>query len=513
MDVRRSSTAWAATAAAGVVVALLLHTTADPDLWGHLAFGRQTLTSGLARTDAFSYTAPGAPVLNHEWLSDVITYALFQFAGPLGVVALRLGLLAVMLGLVVSAVRHEGGDGLTAALVAALVIVGGFPWFVTARPQLFTFACLAAFLVAVARADAGDPRPLLLTPMLTLVWVNLHGGVVAGLALLVCWAGLRLAQLGARGLGVPIPAALARGTPTPRTMALIGIVLALQVAAALVNPWGAGLWRFFAHTLAVRRVEITEWQPVALTNFGDLLGLLVLVTMALPMVVGRHPRDPVHALLLAILVTAALGARRHLALAVIGEAVLGAPYAAAVFRQRVARQPTGRLGRALPGITLALAGVLVSVGLPRAGCIVVEPGTVPRAAVEYLKAAGVEGNLAVLFDWGSYAIWHLAPRLRVSIDGRREAVYSPAQLEENAAFLYGWPGWRAGLDRDHADLALVSPRFTVYGLLVAAPDWRRAFVDETAGLFVRRGSLAEAALQRTPLPAPQPATLCLRAAG
>jgi len=33
------------------------------------------------------------------------------------------------------------------------------------------------------------------------------------------------------------------------------------------------------------------------------------------------------------------------------------------------------------------------------------------------------------FDWGEYAIWHLGPQLRVSLDGRRETVYSDAVLK------------------------------------------------------------------------------------
>jgi hypothetical protein len=473
-----------------VAAALLLHTSADPDLWGHLAFGRATLAAGLPRTDGFSYTAAGAPFMNHEWLSDVVTYGVFALAGPAGLVGLRLVLLGLVLLLIAGAVRRAGGDALVVALVTALVVVGAFPWFVTARPQLWTFAGFAFLLVALARADDGDLRPLVATPLVTVAWVNLHGGVVAGLAVLALWGGLRLVQ----AAGVP----WRRGGDVPdrRGAPVIGAVLALQLPAALANPFGPDLWRFFADTLGVRRVEIAEWQPVSLTNLGDALGLVVIAAMAAMIVVSRRPRDPVHLLLLAVLAAAAASARRHLALAVIAAAVLGAPHAAAVLTRGRAM---GR-GRRAGALAAAAASLLLGIGLMRAGCIVVEPGTVPRAAVAYLERAGVRGNLAVLFDWGDYVIWHLAPRLRVSIDGRREAVYSPAQLDENATFLYGRPGWRAGLDRDGVDVALVSPRFAVWERFGAAPDWRLAFADDTAGVFVRRGSPADAALGRPPPP-------------
>ena len=39
------------------------------------------------------------------------------------------------------------------------------------------------------------------------------------------------------------------------------------------------------------------------------------------------------------------------------------------------------------------------------------------------------------FDWGEYAIWHLSPAgIRVSMDGRRETIYSRQVLEDHRAF-------------------------------------------------------------------------------
>jgi hypothetical protein len=496
-----------------LVAALLLHTTADPDLWGHLAFGRQTVTEGLGRTDAFSYTAPGVPVLNHEWLSDVVIYSVFRRVGPVGLVGLRLLLLAGMLLVIARAVRRACGDGLAAALLAALVVVGGFPWFVTARPQLWTFLFFGFFLLAMVCADGGNTRPLRLTPLLTLAWVNLHGGIVAGLGVLGCWAGLRAGQAALRGVGVRLPATLARGTPDARVVRTIVTVCALHVPAALVNPFGLELWRFFAETLSVPRMEIGEWQPLSFTNLGDVLGVAALAAMGLLLVRSRRPHDLVHLFLMLALTVGATGARRHLALALLGVAILGAPHVASALTGAMPAAAGRRRFGVVPAAALATTLLLWGVGLTRAGCIVVEPGTVPQAAVGYLKASGAEGRLAVLFDWGSYAIWHLAPRLRVSIDGRREAVYSPAQLEENAAFLYGQAGWRAALDRDAVDLALVSRRFAVHDRLGAEPDWRLAFAADESALFVRRGSPADALLARTPPPSAAPAPLCLSRAG
>src|SRR6185503_2745442 len=40
-------------------------------------------------------------------------------------------------------------------------------------------------------------------------------------------------------------------------------------------------------------------------------------------------------------------------------------------------------------------------------------------------------------DFGEYALWHFGPALRVSIDGRRETLYSSATTEEQHAIVRG----------------------------------------------------------------------------
>jgi hypothetical protein len=71
----------------------------------------------------------------------------------------------------------------------------------------------------------------------------------------------------------------------------------------------------------------------------------------------------------------------------------------------------------------------ISVETPRAGDAV---------AVRLLQSAP-PGRVVTFFGWGEYAIWHLGPTLRVSMDGRRETVYSDARLDDHAAILDGTP--------------------------------------------------------------------------
>ncbi len=54
----------------------------DPDTFWHLAVGREIWQTGhLVRTETFSFTAPGAPWVDEEWLFHVGAYPLWRLGG------------------------------------------------------------------------------------------------------------------------------------------------------------------------------------------------------------------------------------------------------------------------------------------------------------------------------------------------------------------------------------------------------------------------------------------------
>src|SRR5579872_4349171 len=94
----RTATAWR-WVAGGVMclfVANVWRVEADADLWGHLRFGLESLSSGkLATTDPYSYTAAGAVWTNHEWLSELALAMSYRMADVYGLILLRTILLLV----------------------------------------------------------------------------------------------------------------------------------------------------------------------------------------------------------------------------------------------------------------------------------------------------------------------------------------------------------------------------------------------------------------------------------
>jgi hypothetical protein len=115
---------------------------------------------------------------------------------------------------------------------------------------------------------------------------------------------------------------------------------------------------------------------------------------------------------------------------------------------------------------------------------------VPAASVALLKESSVEGNLAVNFNWGGYAIWHLGPRIKVSIDGRYDSIYSQKNLFQNGQFMQGLGDWDALVEENNTEMALVRKVDAINNLLRLDPDWVLVYSDEYSALFVRSDSRA-----------------------
>ena len=95
--------------------------------------------------------------------------------------------------------------------------------------------------------------------MLMLVWVNVHFGFVAGLALMLAYAGMELSET--------IRGEARRRAAMRRLRRATGWMLCTAVVT-LVNPWGRGIYRaLLLQTGAAghQEVSIAEWRSVPLT--------------------------------------------------------------------------------------------------------------------------------------------------------------------------------------------------------------------------------------------------------
>jgi len=160
----------------------------DPDMYWHLASGRWMLDHHeILWSDVFSTTIAGRPYALGEWLGEVVLALAFAAGSWPGLVLLRSVLVAVAAFCAARLSRRGGASVAAAALVLAIGFVATRSRW-TDRPALFTFVLFPLVLELLFAARAGSRRALLVIPPILLLWANLHGGYVVGLALVGAFA-------------------------------------------------------------------------------------------------------------------------------------------------------------------------------------------------------------------------------------------------------------------------------------------------------------------------------------
>ncbi|MDB6026160.1 MAG: hypothetical protein JWM68_2383, partial [Verrucomicrobiales bacterium] len=170
--------------------------TADPDLWGHTLFGQEMLKSGtLEKSEPYSWTAAGHPWINHEIVSEVALGAAHNWLGGGGILLLKMfvGMLTFVLALRLGAHKLPWPTQAFAWGFGALAVVElsfGF----SPRPQIFTALALVCELWILKKIHDRSFAWAILLPILFAVWINTHGGVLAGVGLIGVAAGATTLQ-------------------------------------------------------------------------------------------------------------------------------------------------------------------------------------------------------------------------------------------------------------------------------------------------------------------------------
>jgi hypothetical protein len=145
------------------------------------------------------------------------------------------------------------------------------------------------------------------------------------------------------------------------------------------------------------------------------------------------------------------------------------------------------LATALNGLilTLVILAVMVKCGVALAPQMIdkARRQVVPVRAVEWLKRSGLTGPMYNSYNWGGYLVWAL-PEEPVFVDGRTD-IYEDEFLREYIEVTFIRPGWQEVLDRYGVRLALTERDGFLAMAPAMRPDWRLAYADDQAAIYVR----------------------------
>ncbi len=457
---------------------MALRPIADADFWWHLRAGQWMVEQRvILQEDVFSFTKAGQEWITHEWLAEVLIYALYRLGG--------FGLLILVFALLIAAtfallyLRSAGkpylaGFGVVLGFLAAAPVLG-------VRPQMFTFflSSLYWYLLENYR-ERGAVGWLIPLPLLMVLWVNLHGGYAMGLFLLAVF-----------GLEALVEAMRGRVAYGDRVLPL-GVTFLLSAAAVMANPHGVRMYRYPFETLTSPSMQanIQEWfSPDFHATYWQFLAILLIGVLLIGFFTHLRP-SLAEALLLAFFCYSTLRSGRHVPFFVLaavpvltagGENLLGKFLPTSV--PRATRPLQDLLHVALMGLCLlALAGRFWNVVREQRTS---EQEHFPARAVAWIEKNHPAPNLYNTYGWGGYLIWRLYPQYPVFLDGRAD-LYGDDFIYIFLRIYEADPGWETELERYRVNTVLIEPFAPLAKVLSYSPEWTQVYGDEQAVVFVRR---------------------------
>jgi hypothetical protein len=451
----------------------------DPDTYLHIAAGRWMIAHmALPVHDPFSYTMAGARWVPHEWLAEIVLAAVFRVAGWSGLVLLTAACFALTLAILARLLLRwaEPFSVLLIVILAAALSLG----HVLARPHILTFPLIVLWAGGLVLArEEGTPPPFRLLPLMVL-WANLHGSFMFGVAL----AGFVMIE------AVLFPAC---GNGRLDEVKRWGLFVLLVAGAGLATPNGfAGFIQpFRLIAMPALKSAFVEWRSPNFQHFPA-LEIWFLGLIALGFATG-FKLPPMRLLLVLGLSHMALQSVRNAELlGLVGPLALApslGPRGAALIR----RLPSSGVSNFIASLATSASPPALLLSLLLAAGISLPlffhpiarqdgPQTPRRALVAARRMGLLSGHVFNSEQFGGFLIYENVPTF---IDGRIEmygndflAHYMRAQSGSAGAL-------SALLDRYHVAWALLAPDEGAAMQLENLKGWRRVYRDDDAAVYVR----------------------------
>lgn len=457
----------------------------DGDFWWHLKTGEYIVqTAIIPKKDFYSFTNYGKAWVAHEWLSEAIFYVIYSHSGLNALILVFAIVTALAFWIVLKRIHAHpfvGGFAVLLGVWSILPTVG-------VRPRVFTLLLASIYLALLSRyARSGRGRVIWWLVPLMALWVNLHGGFIIGLVLIVVTIAGILLDAWAEGKK------LRHLWPRMRLLTVICLACAVVV---IFNPqgWRIYLFPFEVFSSPVQQREIMDWSSPNFHQSDALpLALLMLLTIAAIALSPRRVRPSELILFLATLY-ATLKSHRHMAIFALVAAPLFADYAqnwlTSIRFGKFLSSERGQGSRRLNFLfSILLLLSLMPFALKLKSDIYSPPSQalvdVPLNAVEFLKANQITGNTFTDPNiWGGYVIWAL-PSNPVYIDGRID-MYGDQFVKEFVDMKRGKIDWRPQFERYNVQIAVLEPKSMLARELDESSDWERLYVDDLSVVFKRR---------------------------
>jgi MFS family permease len=467
------------------------------DVAFHIKVGQHIIENlSIPSHDIFTHSATPLPWTPPSWLADIVFALAEKPFGLTGVVVFTGIVIAAIFAILFNFIASSGVRILVAApavLLAAMVSMGH--WL--PRPHILALLLLLLWYIVLDTYQYKMRSKLWLLPVLTVLWVNIHGSFVLGFLL----SGTYI--VGNLFVGWFQREEHVVAFKRARTLALYFV---LCLAVALLNPQGIKILLSPFQSLANGLIAsvIVEWQSPSFHS-QIIYGFSLLSLVALLGWSGRR-LTIIETMLLLVFTGMSLYAVRFIPL----YAVIVGPIAARELDHLVDQRRGWRVFRTIDSVSGELAtintktkgnlwsflAVAVVVVLCATGELKYEfdRTQMPVDAVEFLKQEPIPGQMFNRDIYGSYLLYAAWPQYDPFIDGRY--LGSEERLRDYIDATSARRNWEMILEKYGIGWILFKNESALSNLLMESDNWHLIYSDPVANVFVKRIPENEALIQK-----------------
>ncbi len=494
-----------------------LRTVADSDTGWHVATGRYVWQHGtIPSKDVLSYASAGMPWI-YPPFGGVLLYLAYRVGG---FVALSWVSALACVAVIAYLMRKRTMP----SLVLAMLAIPAVAYRTAPRADLFTTLLFAILLGELWAYHCDERVRLWLVPVIMLLWVNLHPGFIAGLAVLGAYVVFEAGDLlfGDR-----------RGLAQQRLRAAWPWLLA-GVAATLLNPWGvkiypaalnlAGVFGPAAGSLnSSNYIQEFAGVPITWQTFFQLFDvrhlengnswLLLIAVLLIPLAIWRRQMGA--AVILAGATYEALAHARYLGMFAIVVVTLGATLldglvtTDGVRDSHAVQRPQVKMPRSVIAVCTVLLCAVACIHIAdyvsnrsyvyfradsRFGAG--ESFWFPERAARFIEQEKLPGNVFETFAMGGFAALQLGPEYPNFIDGRADHL-NPALFLAEQKLQASAPDsqtWQAAAERWNINTVILANAGyrALQGMDANAfcndTTWRPVYLDEVSVVLLRNSA-------------------------
>ena len=269
-------------------IAIKLSGMSGNDFWWHLKAGQWIFENKTIPTKALFTWYGESQSLNwfaHEWLSEVVFYLIYHAFGTFGMYEVCLYAGMLIIGATVVYNRNYIYNNYLLSSIYMLYFVIVITQFFFGRPHTINMILLFILLYILYKYKEYDTNLIFLLPVLSVLWVNLHGGssnLIYIMPIIFVLSSLISFEYGK----------LKSNKMAPKKLLKLSVITIISSLLLLINPRGFEMIVYPYTNMAdtAMLTFLSEWNAPDIKVFSKLIMLFVPVILVTAMLMLTHKK-------------------------------------------------------------------------------------------------------------------------------------------------------------------------------------------------------------------------------